>query len=152
VQDPYEAIKKLERVFTRTDQWRSTEYHAERIIRTEVGRAYEMTGQDELAAAKEAGVDVRKWWLCIHDDRTREEHIEAWQRYRPGGDTGPIPVEEYYEVGDCQFLFPGDPQGIGDEKELARLSINERCSSVPYVEGVAESFRREVQAMLREAA
>jgi hypothetical protein len=152
VQDPFEAIQKLQRVFTRTDQWRSTEYHAERIIRTEVGRAYEMTGQEELEAAQEAGVDLAKWWLATDDGRTRETHLEAWRRYRPGGDTGPIPVDEFYEVGDVRLMFPQDPQGEGDEKALASETIQCRCSSIPAVQGVSEAFVRECVEMLREAA
>ena len=150
--DPFEAIQKLQGVFTRTDQWRSTEYHAERIMRTEVGRAYEMTGQDELAAAREAGVDVQKWWLAIKDERTRETHLAAWEKYKPGGDVGPIDVDEYFEVGNVRLMFPQDPQGDGDEKDLARETIMCRCSSVPAVGGVSEAFIREAREMLREAA
>jgi hypothetical protein len=153
VQDPFEAIQKLQRVFAREDQWRSTEYHAERIIRTEVGRAFQMSSHAELDRARDAGLEPKKWWLSVDDSRTRPEHSRAHERYAPGGRTGPIPAEEHFEVGRVKLLYPGDPSGIGDEKELARMTINCRCSEVPYVEeGIAEGELREIADILMEAA
>ncbi len=153
VQDPFEAISKLQRLFAKTDQWRSTEYHAERIIRTEVGRAFQMAGQEELERAQGAGLEPKKWWLAIDDERAREEHLKAWRRYRPEGDEGPIPASEAFEVGPVRLMYPGDPDGLGDDKDLAGMTINCRCSSVPYVEGgLSEAEFCELADLLREAA
>jgi hypothetical protein len=153
VTDPFEAIQKLVTVFAKTKQWRETEYHAERIIRTEVGRAFQMAGQEELERAKESGLEPKKWWLAIDDARARETHLHAWRRYQPGGDDGPIPADEHFEVGDVRMLFPGDPDARGDDKAVAGEVINCRCSSVPYVEGgLSEAEYREIVGLLREAA
>jgi uncharacterized protein with gpF-like domain len=155
ITDPYEAIQGLLKAFDSAKTWRSSESDAERIMRTEVGRAFSMAGQDELSRAKAAGVDVEKWWLPVDDDRTRDDHREAGDRYSIDNS---IPTDEPYEVGGCRLMFPCDPQGDGDDKEVAAQTINCRCVSIGKVntegesEEQVEAERREAIWLLREAA
>jgi phosphohistidine phosphatase SixA len=134
ITDPAEAITKLMGIFNREDTWRSSEWDAERIIRNEVGRTFEMASNAVAQAAKESGQDVRKWWLATDDGRTRPEHLEAWRRYRPGGTEGPIPVDEPFIVGGVELMFPGDPQAQGDPRQVARMTILCRCTSITEME------------------
>jgi hypothetical protein len=59
---------------------------------------------------KEAGVEY-KTWLTSHGPTVRPTHEEAEEKY---GDS-PIPVEEPFEVGGEQLMFPGDPSGSAEE-------------------------------------
>lgn len=94
-------------------------YRAERIVRTEMARAYNLATYSQQQEAADRIPGLTKSWVATADSRTRQSHLEAHRRYQD-----PIPVEEYFEVGDSLLLYPGDPNGEAKE------TINCRCRSV----------------------
>lgn len=97
---------------------------AERIVRTEMGTAFSLANhlrQEEVAAELPA---IRKYWLTAADGRVRLDHALAGQRYRPGGQPGPIRVSESFTVGGERARFPHDPA------LTAANRINCRCVAV----------------------
>ena len=83
---------------------------AQRIARTEAHLAV-MTGSFEVA--KQNGI-THKQWLSSLDERTRETHLEA------NGQT--VEIDEPFQVGDAEGMFPGDPELPPEE------NINCRCT------------------------
>jgi hypothetical protein len=125
VQDPLSAMRALARTIRDPKTFGRALWRAEAIVRTEVGRAYQIAGQGELERAAEAGVKVRKYWLTAEDERVREEHQAAGDEYGLGD---AIPWDEPFVVGGESLMFPKDPNGS------AGNTINCRCASVPVVE------------------
>jgi uncharacterized protein with gpF-like domain len=86
------------------------------IARTETHGAANYGSQE---AAKQTGLPLSREWLAAADDRTRDTHrIAATQP--------PVGMDEKFKVGDAELMFPGDPEGPGDEV------INCRCA-VGYI-------------------
>ena len=97
-------------------------FQAEEIVRTETGRIYSNAQQ---AAAEQIAVTIpklQKRWLTVGGGRVRQGHMEAQRRYEPGGERGPIPVNQSYRVQDfsrigrSRFMTLGGrvspPQGV----------------------------------------
>lgn len=80
---------------------------AKRIAMTETGMAFNFSRHEAMAAA---GI---KWktWLSSHGPNVRAAHQEAEDRYGEGGETGAIPMDEPFEVGGEELMYPGDPSG-----------------------------------------
>lgn len=87
---------------------------AETIARTETIGA---SNGGMLEAWKQSEVVEGKGWLAALDDRTRDTHQEAHNRYQ---DT-PIPLDDDFEVGGCSGPAPGQ-MGCAEE------DINCRCT------------------------
>ena len=85
---------------------------AERIARTETTAAYNAGSQN---AYMEEGAGA-KMWIALADERTREDHLEAHGQC--------VPVDDPFNVGGEQLMFPGDPAGMGYQV------INCRCTTV----------------------
>lgn len=62
--------------------------------------------QDRYADLASKGCDVVKMWIATPDERTRDEHMEAWQEY--GSEETAIPYDEPFEVGGESLMFPAD--------------------------------------------
>lgn len=93
---------------------------SEVIARTEVISA---SNAGNAYAADQTGLKLKKTWLATRDERTRETHDTVDGQERPKTD--------YYDVGNVQLLFPGDPEGIAEtEKDLAKEVIQCRCTEV----------------------
>jgi hypothetical protein len=73
---------------------------ARRIARTETHTA-SMVGQ--FGAARASPLQYRKEWLATEDHRTRESHAEANGQQRD--------LDEPFDVGGEELMFPGDPNG-----------------------------------------
>jgi HK97 family phage portal protein len=120
--DNGEGLQKLmERVEgVMQDRIRSS---SETIARTEAIGAMNGGKVEAWKQAETAGVQVRKVWLAELDDRTRESHVDAHQRYQ----NGPIGLDEDFEVGSGAGPAPGQ---LGTPEE----DINCRCTMQPVVE------------------
>lgn len=92
--------------------WRS-----EVIARTETHSASNFAAQ---GAAEETGLPLKKEWVAVQDDRTRDAHS--------GVDTKPIPLNEAFDVNGDTLQYPGDPSGQPEN------TINCRCASVHIVD------------------
>jgi hypothetical protein len=124
VTDPFEAMKSLARVIRDPKTFGRAFWRAETIVRTEVGRAFQIASQDELERATMAGVEVRKYWLTAHDERVRDTHRQAGLDYV---EANAIVWDGLFKVGADELRYPKDPNGSAGE------TINCRCVSVPVV-------------------
>lgn len=95
---------------------RGVAYEAERILRTEVNRSYNLAafGQQEALARDVPG--LQKMWQATGDIRTRDTHLLAHGQV--------VLVNEFFRVGFSDLMFPLDPSGPPGEV------INCRCRSV----------------------
>ena len=80
-----------------------SEARAQRVGRTESHVATQFGAQE---AAEQAGVET-KTWITSGDDRVRESHREANGQKRD--------IDEPFDVGDAELMYPGDPEGGADE-------------------------------------
>lgn len=129
---PHDAMKAitydmgLERAGTK-DKWgrkkrivKGIRYGAERVLRTELQRGFNLAAYSQQQAIAEQEPELRKRWIASADSRTRDSHIAAHIRYM----NEPIPIDEPFVVGGAKLDFPGDPAGPPDQV------INCRCRSV----------------------
>lgn len=91
-------------------------YRAERIVRTELTRVYNVAAHGAMGEVEGAG----KRWIATGDERTRTTHLQAHLATLEN----PIPVDQPYRVGGSLLQYPGDPAGSAEE------TINCRCRSV----------------------
>lgn len=90
-------------------------YRAERVARTEVISCNNAAAQDTY---KENEVEGHEW-LSTSDDRTRDDHAEADGQVRP--------INEPFDVGGEQLMYPGDPSGSAENV------IQCRCTELPVL-------------------
>ena len=108
--DAGETEKQLMDRILRTDSEIFGKARAQRIARTEAHIAA-MAGDHQ--AMRQAGI-ARRQWLSAPD--ARETHREANGEIRA--------IDEPFQVGDAELMFPGDPDGGADHPEEV---INCRC-------------------------
>lgn len=97
-------------------------YRAERILRTETNRAYNVAivAQQERLAEERPG--LRKMWVATADKRTRISHLNAHRQIKP--------IDQPFEVGFSKLKYPLDPTAPAEE------TINCRCRSVTLYPGI----------------
>ena len=94
-------------------------YDAERILRTEVNRAYNMaaTSQRDELAKQVPGLEQQ--WISTADNRTRIEHLKAHGQI--------VPVGKPFIIGGEELRFPGDPAASAEN------TINCRCTVITVI-------------------
>lgn len=125
ITDPFKAMTMLARLIRDPKTFGRAFWRAEAIVRTEVGRTFEIASQSERERAEKAGVKVGKYWL--HSGRKihpRPEHIRAGEVYGP---KSPIPSKGFFVVGGEKMLHPLDPNASAEN------TVNCGCSAVPVV-------------------
>lgn len=128
VTEPEKAIGQVAAAIRDVKTFGTAEARAETIIRTEVNRTFSLAAQRRLEQSNERlGGRLKKWWLATDDDRTRDAHREAGERYGP---ENAIPVDEPFVVDGEELMEPLDPAGSPENV------INCRCRLVPYVDDV----------------
>jgi uncharacterized protein with gpF-like domain len=78
---------------------------ARRVAMTETSCAYGYARHETMMGT---GVEY-KCWLSSHGDNVREAHQIAEDNYGDPADA--VPVDEPFEVGGEQLMYPGDPSG-----------------------------------------
>lgn len=126
-ENPYETMSRISDTLFSEDGGGAFN-RAETIVRTENSRIFGIANQERLSQAAKILPKMKKIWLDADLPNERESHAQAALDYAPGGDPGPIPVDEPFIVGGFPVMFPGDPGG--DPGEV----INCRCASAPYME------------------
>lgn len=94
---------------------------AVRNARTMTTAAENRGRTDSRKTAEDMGIVIQQRWMCTHDARTRDTHIEA--------DGQMVDVGNYFRVGNSLLLYPGDPDGEPQEV------YNCRCTTVSEVLG-----------------
>lgn len=82
------------------------EFQAERVLRTEMSRVFNQATHDRIVAQAASMPYLRKGWIRVLDQRTRETHKIAGERYARGKG---IEVTDYFSVGKARMRFPVDP-------------------------------------------
>ncbi len=90
------------------------------IIRTELGRAYSIAGQERQAQASTALPGLKKQWRRSGKLRSRRAHDLADGQVRD--------VDKPFTVNGVALMFPRDPAGG------PRETINCGCTSLPFME------------------
>ena len=107
-------------------------YQVDRIVRTESHRAHSegrLSGIDKAAqSADRLGIDIKKIWRCVLDDKTREAHAHM--------DGKEADKDGMFTVGGEQMQAPG----LG---AIAGNNINCRCDAIARVEGLPEGKRHD---------
>lgn len=98
---------------------------AQRVARTEAGRAMSQAGLDSAKVAKDNGLSMHKRWLATKDTRTRHTHRHL--------DGQSLKLHEVFHSSGCTAqapkLFKGD-----DAKAMAKENINCRCKLLYYID------------------
>ena len=97
-------------------------YEAERILRTETNRAFNLAAFGQQQALAQSIPDLQKMWLATGDNRTRDSHLLAHGTI--------VFVNEPFQVGFSELMFPHDPAGPPQEV------INCRCRSITILPDV----------------
>lgn len=109
---PNDAMREIDRILglvSRGGRSKSTGifYEAERIVRTETGRAFNITAQDTLMDAANDDPNVKKRWVNPLRPNSRPEHIAAHMATL----SKPVPANEPFIVAGEELMFPLDPNG-----------------------------------------
>jgi hypothetical protein len=72
----------------------------DQMAETTMLQAFSQSQQDAAERLARQVPDLRKTWVTAEDGRVRQGHAEAAERYAVGGEVGPIPVGDAYEVLD----------------------------------------------------
>lgn len=124
---PYDVMLNVGRNLKDKGIFNSTLKRAETIVRNEAGRALEKASSDrQVAAGKVVPGLMKVWFYGHHAKMPRLTHLAAADRYSPGGDPGPIPVDKPFMIDGEALMYPKDPSGS------AANTINCGCTSIPY--------------------
>lgn len=123
--NPYEAMVRLAQGIKNPKTFGTAMNRAEAVIRSETGRTFNIsayrTASETAKRIAVAGAKLGKWWLNVHDHRTREEHEQAGKDYPKGK---AIPWDQPFIVGGEALRFPLDPDGSPGN------TINCRCQAI----------------------
>ena len=94
-------------------------YEAERILRTETNRAYNLAAFSQQEQLARDVPELQKQWVATGDARTRDSHLAVHGQIRD--------MDKQFSNG---LMYPGDPAGPAHE------TINCRCRQVSYLPGI----------------
>lgn len=100
----------------RTARAKGVSYEAERILRTETTRAYNLANFSQQEKVAQDIPDMQKRWMATGDGRTRQTHLNAH------GQT--VDVDKPFKIGGAELMYPGDPTAPPSE------TINCRCRTI----------------------
>jgi hypothetical protein len=117
-------------------------YRGERIVRTEMGRAYNLANHNQLQATAQVEPELRKSWIATGDRRTRASHLRAHMDYAEK----PIPVSEPFIVGGAELMYPLDPAGPPEQTIACRCRMVAVHPSIGRIGGPEDArIRKELE-------
>lgn len=128
---PFSVMKDIEGLL-KTEPGRkdprlgSIAYQAERIQREEMLSAFHLGNGAAQTALNDQVPGLKKIWLTAKDGRVRPSHVAAGRAYAPGGEPGPIAMDQDYRVGGESAAYPHDPRLSTANRILCR------CTSVAW--------------------
>jgi SPP1 gp7 family putative phage head morphogenesis protein len=102
-----------------SDPVKGISYQAERILRTETNRAYNIAISSQQRELAEQVPGLQKQWIATGDSRTRDSHLAAHGQI--------VDVDKPFIVGGAKLMLPLDPAGPPEE------TINCRCRSITVI-------------------
>jgi len=118
-ENPYKTMKRIETVLLKKKK--GTFWRAEKIVRTEQGRVFNIANQERMGQAREQIPDLQKQWVTGPDvgpEAPRAAHRAANGQIRD--------ADKPFDVGGEALDFPGDPKGRPENV------ISCRCVSIPF--------------------
>jgi SPP1 gp7 family putative phage head morphogenesis protein len=116
---PFQAMKGITKILglppKASDPTKGISYQAERIFRTETGRAYNLATYSQQMDLAEQVPGLQRKWIAAADERTRDTHLAAHGQV--------VLVTEPFIVGGAKLDYPMDPKAPPEE------TINCRCTS-----------------------
>jgi hypothetical protein len=132
---PFEAARQISGVVGSRGNVGATAA-AERIVRTEVNRAFNAADHTFDVQANERRPEdlpaLKKIWVATLDDRTRESHRRAHGQVRF--------IDEPFNVGGEELDYPSDPSGS------AGNTINCRCTRITVPEELVDEMKAQISA------
>lgn len=121
-QNPFQAMQIITRLLGIDGRGKrltkSISVRAERIMRTELLRAFNLTTQAQLISSSQQIPLLQKRWVATGDSRTRKSHLDAHGQIRDVG--------KPFDVGGVEMMFPHDPSAPAKEV------VNCRCREVAH--------------------
>lgn len=91
---------------------------AQLVARTETTGAYNGAALEAARLESVAtGKRLEKVWVCTIDGSTRDSHFEA--------DGQRVPIDQPFDIGGADLMFPGDPDGPVEEVANCRCTMVE---------------------------
>ena len=116
---PFQAQKNVTAIMGVTARGAGNEvvggigYNAERIVRTETNRVYNLSGYAQMQEVARVTPGAQKRWNSTGDFRTRDAHISAHGQLQD--------IDKPFSVGGENLMYPLDPAGS------AKNTIHCRC-------------------------
>ena len=141
MRDINDALFKSQRPPSPTTQrpTKGVTYEAERILRTETNRAFNLAAHAQMEQHAKDIPGLRKQWMATADGRTRISHLLTHGQV--------VPVDEPFSVNGSELMFPGDPIGPASE------TINCRCTVatvIPELEDTSLASDKRIAAELEK--
>jgi len=119
---PNDAMQAIDRILGQVGRGGRTKttgvyYDAERILRTETGRTFNITAADTLKQAAQDDPNVKKRWVNPLQPTSRPSHVAAHMETL----ANPISANEPFIVDGEALMYPLDPNGS------AKNTINCGC-------------------------
>lgn len=120
--DEWQALRKT----LDTQGFANAEFQAERILRTEMSRTFNHATYERISAQAATMPFLRKHWVRVLDQRTREDHKVAGERYARDK---AIEIPTRFQVGKATMRFPVDPLAEPAGQIAASQTILCRCAA-----------------------
>lgn len=145
-QSPFEAARTLtDLVGVRGNTGAAAS--AERIVRTEVNRAYNLADNSFIQnAVDERPADLSalvKIWVSMDDDRVRASHEAMHKTYVPGEERFTVPIVRLAK-GEREVVGSEEMDGPGDPSASPGNTINCRCKLITVPEDLLEETLAEI--------
>lgn len=120
---PFQAQQEIVKILNPNlsdKQRKSVAARAERIVRTEMNRAYTVAQFEGMKAVKVAVPDAKKQWITTQDGRQRSSHQRVHEQIVPMG-------QKFKFIGrkgsPVALMFPRDPAGPSEEVVRCRCRV-----------------------------
>jgi len=141
IKSPFEVMQAVGKNLDDPSIFGSIARRAEVIVMTELGRVQSVATQARQEESAAVAPGIKKQWM--HGAVRRQSRAAHYLEWPAGAHLQIVDVHASFAVGGEYLRFPRDPAGSAEN------TINCRCQSVPYVEGLQES--REYVEMVQRA-
>lgn len=115
--DAYTVGREIDSEVLGVKEERGISYKAEKIVRTENNRVYNMSEQGRIEQIAGVIPGLKKEWAAVIDNRTRPSHLAAHGQI--------VDWDADFEVGGHSCSYPNDPSLPPEEV------VNCRCRMIP---------------------
>lgn len=117
---PAERAKLVQEISAQAAAGDEGPFSMKRAVRVARTMSTAAANGGKLEGWKQSEVVTGKRWRSANQSRTRKSHRKANGQIKP--------LDEPFEVGKCELMHPGDPDGKGKSKEVVKEIVNCRCT------------------------